>query len=255
MAHGEGPTRLEGGVTEPVKLNEARTQVLRANIRNTASGLSVTVVPGQNSGRITSPLGTNGLAIIGQGKGVRRRAETVQVIPDAPIEETAKLPVLCFVGPSNTGKTTIVSRLVKALCQDFELGVIKHGHHFSLDREGKDSHRYRQAGARTVAVASPNDRAIMTVTREPSTLAEMLRRMPPGLDAVLVEGFKQEGGAVIEVHRAGHPLLCREGKLKTVLAMVTDTPKEVPEGLPVIDHDDHERLERFVRGYLRRSPR
>ncbi|MDP6463131.1 MAG: molybdopterin-guanine dinucleotide biosynthesis protein B, partial [SAR324 cluster bacterium] len=58
-------------------------------------------------------------------------------------------PVLGLCAYSGTGKTTLLSRLIPILDdRGIKVGVIKHAHHeFEMDREGKDSFRFRQAGA------------------------------------------------------------------------------------------------------------
>ena len=55
--------------------------------------------------------------------------------------------VVSFVGRSNSGKTTLLARLVEALKErGLKVGVIKHAHHgFDLDREGSDSDTYGTA--------------------------------------------------------------------------------------------------------------
>ncbi|MEK6695521.1 MAG: molybdopterin-guanine dinucleotide biosynthesis protein B, partial [Nitrospirota bacterium] len=65
-------------------------------------------------------------------------------------------PILCFVGRSNSGKTTLIERLISVLVQDgYRIATIKHaGHGFNLDTEGKDSWRHKRAGASTVIVTT-----------------------------------------------------------------------------------------------------
>src|SRR2546427_449321 len=65
-------------------------------------------------------------------------------------------PILCFVGRSNSGKTTLIERLIPVLVREgYRIATIKHaGHGFDLDTEGKDSWRLKRAGAKTVIVTS-----------------------------------------------------------------------------------------------------
>ena len=57
-------------------------------------------------------------------------------------------PILCFVGRSNSGKTTLIERLITMLVQDgYRIATIKHaGHGFNLDTDGKDSWRHKKIG-------------------------------------------------------------------------------------------------------------
>ena len=65
-------------------------------------------------------------------------------------------PILGFCAYSGTGKTTLLAQLIPILRnRGIQVGVIKHAHHnFEMDREGKDSFRFRQAGATEVMLAS-----------------------------------------------------------------------------------------------------
>ena len=65
-------------------------------------------------------------------------------------------PILGFCAYSGTGKTTLLTQLIPILRnRGIQVGVIKHAHHnFEMDREGKDSFRFRQAGATEVMLAS-----------------------------------------------------------------------------------------------------
>jgi len=99
-----------------------------------------------------------------------------------------------FVGYSNSGKTTLLTKLIPLLEEKgFRVGVVKHdgGHELSLDQPGKDSWRFQEAGASLVAVTSQSQTAIFE--RRPLSLSRLVERMgQAGADLVLVEGFKRE---------------------------------------------------------------
>ncbi len=152
-----------------------------------------------------------------------------------------------FVGHSNAGKTTFVEKLLPELTRrDIRVATIKHAHHkVELDTEGKDSWRYKNAGAvmsmlvTTTAlqlVADAVDR------REPQQLAE---RFLGEADMVLAEGFSHAPGAKIEVLRreCGKPPRCtlEDG----LIAIVTDCPEIYPQ-LPHFALDDVAGLADFL---------
>ena len=117
-----------------------------------------------------------------------------------------------IAGWSGAGKTTLIRRLIPELNRrGLSVSTIKHAHHgFDVDRPGKDSYEHRAAGAHEVLVASANRLALMRELRgapEPP-LAELLRMLAP-VDLVLIEGFKRDPIAKIEVSRAanGKPAL------------------------------------------------
>ena len=67
------------------------------------------------------------------------------------------IPYFSFVGRSNTGKTTVIERLIPILVgKGLKVAVIKHHpHDFEIDKPGKDTYRYKQAGATMGILASP----------------------------------------------------------------------------------------------------
>ena len=161
------------------------------------------------------------------------------------------MKVIGIAGYSGSGKTTLIEKLVPVLVQaGLRVSLVKHAHHeFDVDQPGKDSYRHRHAGCTEVLVSSSRRWALMHELRgaaEPS-LAEQLRHLSP-CDVVIVEGFKSEPIAKIEVHRreAGVPLLHPEDP--HVVAVVTDEP--LVTRLPQLALDDVEGIARFILGHL-----
>ncbi len=149
-------------------------------------------------------------------------------------------PILCFVGRSNSGKTTLIERLIAVLVQDgYRIATIKHaGHGFNLDTEGKDSWRHKRAGAGTVIVTTKGSLAMFTDVDEDVQVEELRQRyVSAGTDLIIAEGWKNEGYPKIVVVRdhVGEVEVSPEG----LLAMVSNKPLDrVPEGVPVLDPDD-----------------
>ncbi|MGE5416296.1 MAG: formate dehydrogenase accessory sulfurtransferase FdhD [Acidobacteriota bacterium] len=113
------------------------------------------------------------------------------------------VPVVCFVGNHNVGKTTVLLQVVKTLkANGYRVGVIKHSHKdFVLDVPGKDSERLAEAGADAVAISSPQKVAYYSDVLKEKTLTEMVDMMGDLLDVVLVEGYKEDVYPKIEVAR------------------------------------------------------
>jgi molybdopterin-guanine dinucleotide biosynthesis adapter protein len=144
-----------------------------------------------------------------------------------------------LAGWSGAGKTTLIKRLIPELNRrGFRVSTIKHAHHgFDVDRPGKDSYEHRAAGANEVLVASSDRIALMRELRgapEPS-LAELLGVLAP-VDLVLIEGFKRDPIAKIEVFREanGKPLLYPQDA--RIVALVSDGAP--PPRLPHAPIDD-----------------
>jgi len=131
-------------------------------------------------------------------------------------------PIISIVGRSQSGKTTLIEKLIPELkSRGHRVGTIKHAHHgFDIDKSGKDSLRHRNAGADTVIVASPGMIAMVKDTN--SEAIDDLQAYFEDLDLVITEGYKKADKPKIEVLRAARhtELLCREDP--NLIAVVTD---------------------------------
>jgi molybdopterin-guanine dinucleotide biosynthesis protein MobB len=170
-----------------------------------------------------------------------------------PSDMHARPPIISIVGKSNSGKTTLIERLIPVLgARGYRIGTIKHSHHdIDLDRPGKDSYRHKSAGAEAVMVAGPGRVALVkdVVDAQLDELVDYFQ----DLDLVITEGYKRTTKPKIEICRAvrSSAPLCREDP--SLVAMVTDLNIEdlaVPAFLP----DDIQGLADFIeRRFLSRS--
>jgi molybdopterin-guanine dinucleotide biosynthesis protein B len=115
--------------------------------------------------------------------------------------------VIGLSGWSGAGKTTLIVKLIPALkALGFSVSTLKRAHHaFDIDKPGKDSYQHREAGATEVLVSSANRWALMHELRGASELrlSELLAHLAE-VDFVIVEGFKGEAHAKLEVRRAAN---------------------------------------------------
>jgi len=140
-------------------------------------------------------------------------------------------PILCFAGRSNSGKTTLIERVIPALTRaGYRVATVKHaGHGFELDTEGKDSWRHKQAGASTVIVLSKGSMAMFADVSEEMKIEEVRDRF---LDS-------QE---LSELNTS----------LDGLLAIVSMKPITAP--VPCFDRDDIEGIaDLIIRHYPKRS--
>ena len=168
-------------------------------------------------------------------------------------------PILGVSAWSGSGKTTLLTELIPHLkFAGLRLTVIKHGHHkIELDTPGKDSYRFREAGADQVLLASRKRLAIMQeckTQREPE-LVDVLRFVNPDCaDLVLVEGFKHTSMPKIEVHRPslGKPLLFPADS--NVIALATDDMTlDVPPHIAKFDLNQPEQIAEFVLQWMKKE--
>ena len=115
-------------------------------------------------------------------------------------------PAVSIVGRHNSGKTTLVVKLIEELVgRGLDVGTVKHHSHrgFEIDVPGKDSFRHRHAGASETVIAAPDQIAIIKTVQGEGECADLVARMP-GHDLVLVEGYRKSGLPSIEIMRAGN---------------------------------------------------
>ena len=128
------------------------------------------------------------------------------------------MKAVCIAGWSDSGKTTLIERLIPLLMgRGLRVGVVKHTHHsLSMDQHGSDTDRYRGSGAAAVVLAAPDGTALLD--SRPMNLAQTLALMPD-MDLILVEGFD------------------REAHLPTLEVWRTqDAPLPLPRGMAVRRH-------------------
>ncbi|MEM9221250.1 MAG: molybdopterin-guanine dinucleotide biosynthesis protein B [Pseudomonadota bacterium] len=158
------------------------------------------------------------------------------------------MKVFGVVGWKDSGKTGLVERLVATFVKrGLTVSTVKHAHHdVDVDQAGRDTHRHREAGASEVLLATPRRWALMHELRgaEEPSLEALLKTLSPA-DLVLVEGFKREGHAKIETHRAvtGADLLASADP--TVRAIASDVPLQ-GVGRPVFRLDDTDAIAEFI---------
>lgn len=162
-----------------------------------------------------------------------------------------------ITGWKNSGKTTLVARLVTELRgRGLKVGVIKHAHHaFDIDHPGRDSHTIREAGANEVAIVSARRWAVIHELRdgEPEPgLEEMLPRLAAN-DVVIVEGFKREAHPKLEVRAADaadtRPM---DEVAANIVAIAGD--ELAADTRPFFRRDDVSGIADFIIAYLRLTP-
>lgn len=163
-------------------------------------------------------------------------------------------PVLAIAAWSGTGKTSLLKKLIPALCaQGIRPGLIKHTHHnMDIDKPGKDSYELRKAGAAQTMVASAQRWALMMETpgEEALDLDYLVSRMDHStLDLVLVEGFKHESVAKILLFRsdAGHEI-AELTVDQHVIAVASDIPLSLP--VPILDLKDVAGVVAFIQEWM-----
>lgn len=131
---------------------------------------------------------------------------------------------ISIVGKSNSGKTTLLEKLIQELtAMGYAIGTVKHAHDgFDMDKEGKDSWRHRKAGAKATLVIS--DGKIALLKDDASDAIAAMTTYLADMDLIMVEGFKRQPIPKIEIFRNdsihSHPLCMEDEHL---VAFVSDS--------------------------------
>ena len=164
---------------------------------------------------------------------------------------SSSTPILSIVGYSNSGKTTLMEKLVSGLvAKGLRIATIKHSHHQpEMDTPGKDSWRHKQAGASTSLLVGPEKMLMVSDVDEALNPQLLAARLFADYDLVLVEGYASVAGPKIEVVRAerSQELRCNEGELVAVATDITDLKVSVP----LFDMNDIESLIDFMLHWMK----
>ncbi|MEF8774013.1 MAG: molybdopterin synthase [Halobacteriales archaeon] len=146
---------------------------------------------------------------------------------------------LGIVGPSDAGKTTLVERLLRRLDDRGRVATVKHiDCEATVDVEGKDTYRHRDAGAEETYGVQPD--GSWFATGADRTLDDLLADLAPDYDYVLVEGYSD--AAIPTVALAG-----RDHAGETVATAPDADSVDLDAVLAALeDHQPFETLESLV---------
>jgi molybdopterin-guanine dinucleotide biosynthesis protein B len=154
------------------------------------------------------------------------------------------MKVVGFAGSSGAGKTTLIERLIPALrAQGLRVSVMKHAHcGLETDQPGKDTWRHREAGAYEVLAVSPERLVLQRSFERPQErpVHDLIPALHPGVDWVLVEGWRDSNLLKIEVWRAATGKPVRYPDDPFVAAIALPLADALPEDTlrPRLDLDD-----------------
>jgi molybdopterin-guanine dinucleotide biosynthesis protein MobB len=153
-------------------------------------------------------------------------------------KESKEIPVVSIVGESDTGKTTLIEKIIPELVRrGYRVATIKHHKHgFDIDHEGKDSWRHKQAGAALTVLSSPRRVAVVEDVAKDHDIAELRDMYIRSVDIILTEGFKRNSHPKIEVFRADRKKDLISRGDENLLAVAGDKPPQV--GVPCFDGND-----------------
>ena len=159
------------------------------------------------------------------------------------------MKIIGVVGWKDSGKTTLIEKLIKEFNQrNLTVSTIKHSHHnFSVDRQGTDSFRHFNAGAKETILAS-NTKWIKfsrQISECEAGLNHLIKQIIP-VDIVIVEGFKVSGHKKVEVLNIiseRKPLYKTD---QTICGLIFNQHKILNSLLPQFERDDIQKICDFI---------
>ena len=138
---------------------------------------------------------------------------------------------IAVIGWKNSGKTTLVSNLVKYFdSQNITVGVIKHAHHsFDIDHPNTDSYKIRKSGAYKTTLISENRLAYIEEKKDTEINLNDLISLNSGCDIIILEGFKKiDRLKKIEVRLKQNNKEPLYNTIKNVKLLITDDDQTHP---------------------------
>jgi len=213
-------------IEDDVVDTDGRRLFARVSVTKRGGQYYASVTGPQGSGILTSMAKANGLAVIPENSKGVKAGDTVEVQMldwGEEQDEVKTLPTVSIVGKSHSGKTVLMEQLIAEFKRrGYKVAALKHSRGgMKIDRPGKDSWRFAQAGSDVVCVSSPDKLALIKNLNHDLNIEEIMSIVGPEFDLVIAEGFKKSKTPKIEVHRKelGDDLLCSPEELS---AIVTD---------------------------------
>jgi len=162
---------------------------------------------------------------------------------------------LAFCGFPHSGKTTLITRLIKEFSVRYKVGYIKHDvHGFDMDREGKDTFRASQSGARMVSIG---DREHCAVIQNGKRDMPAHQNLFLENDFVFVEGYKNSPIPKIIFVDEHEKILddIKEDRFENIVAFsgLEERYDHLPSDKPYFHRDDIDGLKLFIENFLKQK--
>ncbi|RAK17013.1 molybdopterin-guanine dinucleotide biosynthesis protein B [Anoxybacillus vitaminiphilus] len=166
------------------------------------------------------------------------------------------MKILQVVGYKNSGKTTLVEKLIKeAAHQGYRVGAVKHhghGGYPDLSEQWNDSNRHRQAGA-VVSSVEGNGLLQLQAIQDKWSLQQILHIYSffP-VDVVFVEGFKKEKYPKIVMLRSDDDIELLTS-LENIIAVIawTTLSKSFAIDYPIFSIEDEKQYIQWIMNDVR----
>ncbi len=164
---------------------------------------------------------------------------------------------IAFCGFSNSGKTTLISKIIKNLSREFDIGYLKHdAHKFQMDKPGKDTATMSDSGAKSVLI---NDEAHFANIEHSSLEQFDVMMKMSDMDFLFIEGhkFSKLPKLVLLSSQSNFDetiKLIKEGEISDVMGIITDieNAEEIFENkYPIFNRDNIDSISNFILSYFK----
>jgi len=156
--------------------------------------------------------------------------------------------VLAICGFSNSGKTTLIEKLVSKLSANYKIGFLKNdAHNVNVDHEGKDTFRIKKAGANSVLI---NDKNGFAAYGDGEVFqSEVFSRS----DIVIAEGWKYSKMPKIVVLDEANEIKTEieSNKIQNILATIGPVTGEGQFNVPHFQRDQMGAISEFIENYFK----
>lgn len=257
--------RVRARLMQPAAATPGRPHYLWGRLAFCAREPAVWLAGPWSTGVLRSQALANCLVELPAEVGQMPAGSAVSVVwfgPGAPAFAWSPVPVVSVVGPHDSGKTTVLERLIPELARrGIRAGVLKHDvHGFEMDREGKDTWRLARSGAPAVGIVGPWRSAVLrqaspegTPSGLPAAWESLVGALGEGTQLVFTEGYRSARTPKIEVVPEGASPLTPPPDLLAVVSRADPPPR--PEWLSPADPKAlADRVERWLaRWYAARA--
>jgi molybdopterin-guanine dinucleotide biosynthesis protein MobB len=157
---------------------------------------------------------------------------------------------ITFSGFSNSGKTTLISKLTEKLSSQFDIGYLKHdAHKFDMDKKGKDTDIISNCGAKTVLI---NDQSHFAHLQKAQLEQIDVTFKMQDMDILFIEGHKLSKLPKMlfipnDQNRSELIDLVNKSEISEILGIISDNTDDPFEGkYPFFQRDETERIINFI---------
>ncbi|MDR0453996.1 MAG: molybdopterin-guanine dinucleotide biosynthesis protein B [Deferribacteraceae bacterium] len=158
------------------------------------------------------------------------------------------LPIVTFTGFSNSGKTTLVSKVITLLTdKGFHVASIKHdGNTHDFNIADSDSVRHKKSGAVCSIVSNAKGFLVHCDSSKDKSPAELAYLTPADADIIICEGFKNRSLPKIEVVRKDNGKDRSNDSDPNLIAVVSDDDSLKTDGIPFFDINNAPGVTSFI---------